>query len=142
MNGNTSKKKTGLAGAEAPPATRTNPRRLHDEGLRIKPLAMTCCSQRGSAARNKNKPPPFARRGFADKAPGDDLLLHGLSHTTIGAAAFHFRVRDGIGWDHSAKFARELERVALVERGLGMGTWDVTFAFWCCCQTFRRGQLL
>ncbi|WP_435013346.1 hypothetical protein, partial [Xanthomonas arboricola] len=25
------------------------------------------------------------------KAPGDDLLSHGLSHTTIGAAAFHFR---------------------------------------------------
>ena len=46
-------------------------------------------------------------RGFGDKAPGDDLLLHGLSHTTIGAAAFHFRVRDGIGWFHSADFTRE-----------------------------------
>ena len=44
---------------------------------------------------------------FRDKAPGDDLLLHGLSHTTIGAAAFHFRVRDGIGWFHSAMVARE-----------------------------------
>ena len=32
----------------------------------------------------------------------DDLLLHGLSHTTIGAGAFHFRVRDGIGWFHTA----------------------------------------
>lgn len=41
------------------------------------------------------------------KAPGDDLLSHGLSHTTIGAAAFHFRVRDGIGWFHSANFTRE-----------------------------------
>ena len=28
-------------------------------------------------------------------------------HTTIGAAAFHFRVRDGIGWCHSAMFTRE-----------------------------------
>ena len=28
-------------------------------------------------------------------------------HTTIGAVAFHFRVRDGIGWFHSAMFARE-----------------------------------
>ena|SRR5690606_7255631 len=28
-------------------------------------------------------------------------------HTTIGAAAFHFRVRDGIGWCHSAMVARE-----------------------------------
>ena len=44
---------------------------------------------------------------FWDKNPGDDLLLHGLGHTTIGAAAFHFRVRDGIGWFHSAMVARE-----------------------------------
>ena len=36
------------------------------------------------------------------KVLGDDLLLHGLSHTTIGAGAFHFRVRDGIGWFHTA----------------------------------------
>ena len=28
-------------------------------------------------------------------------------HTTIGAAAFHFRVRDGIGWCHSAIITRE-----------------------------------
>ena len=27
--------------------------------------------------------------------------------TTIGAAALHFRVRDGIGWGHSAIAARE-----------------------------------
>jgi hypothetical protein len=37
----------------------------------------------------------------------DDLLLHGWSHTTIGAAAFHFRVRDGIGWFHSAMVAEQ-----------------------------------
>mgnify|MGYP003482883151 CR=1 FL=1 len=46
-------------------------------------------------------------RRFGIKNPGDDLLLHGLGHTTIGAAAFHFRVRDGIGWFHSAMVARE-----------------------------------
>ena len=51
-----------------------------------------------------------------DEAPGDDLLLHGLSHTTIGATAFHFRVRDGIGWDHSANVTRELVRVAHTAR--------------------------
>ena len=28
-------------------------------------------------------------------------------HTTMGAAAFHFRVRDGIGWVHSAMVARK-----------------------------------
>ena len=53
------------------------------------------------------KNPTVAGGVFQDKAPGDDLLLHGLSHTTIGAAAFHFRVRDGIGWFHSAIVTRE-----------------------------------
>src|SRR6478752_7779885 len=28
-------------------------------------------------------------------------------HTTIGAYAFHFRVRNGIGWDHAAIITRE-----------------------------------
>ena len=50
---------------------------------------------------------------FWDKAPGDDLLLHGLSHTTIGAVAFHFRVREGIGWYHTAMAAREADGAAL-----------------------------
>ena len=49
---------------------------------------------------------PF-RDGLLGKAPGDDLLLHGLSHTTIGAVAFHFRVREGIGWFHNAMVTRE-----------------------------------
>ena len=30
--------------------------------------------------------------------PGDDLLFHSLSWSTIGAVRFHGRVRDGIGW--------------------------------------------
>ena len=30
--------------------------------------------------------------------PGDDLLFHRLSDSTIGAVRFHGRVRDGIGW--------------------------------------------
>jgi hypothetical protein len=30
--------------------------------------------------------------------PGDDLLFHRLSDSTIGAVWFHGRVRDGIGW--------------------------------------------
>ena len=30
--------------------------------------------------------------------PGDDLLFHCLSNSTIGAVWFHGRVRDGIGW--------------------------------------------
>src|SRR5581483_1390390 len=30
--------------------------------------------------------------------PGNDLLFHCLSSSTIGAVRFHGRVRDGIGW--------------------------------------------
>ena len=30
--------------------------------------------------------------------PGDVLLFHRLSDSTIGAVRFHGRVRDGIGW--------------------------------------------
>ena len=31
-------------------------------------------------------------------------------HTTIGAGAFHFRVRDGIGWDHAAMVAKHWKK--------------------------------
>ena len=77
------------------------------------------------------------RCGGFDEAPGDDLLLHGLSHTTIGAGAFHFRVRDGIGWDHTAKVARERVRVARVIRARSLH-WDLgrNRAFGCVYQTF------
>lgn len=34
--------------------------------------------------------------------PGDDLLFHCLSNSTIGAVWFHGRVRDGIGWGTDA----------------------------------------
>ena len=55
----------------------------------------------------KKENPATVVAGFSGKDPGDDLLSHRLGGTTIGAAAFHFRVRDGIGWFHSAKFTRE-----------------------------------
>ncbi len=39
--------------------------------------------------------------------PGDDLLFHRLSDSTIGAVGFHGRVRDGIGWDTDAMATRQ-----------------------------------
>ena len=70
---------------------------------------------------DQKQTPRFAmNRGVWDEAPGSDLLSHGLSHTTIGAGAFHFRVRDGIGWDHAAVIAERSVLVAQL-RGLGMG---------------------
>src|SRR5438477_7369273 len=79
--------------------------------------------------RAKEKPPDHRSGGF-DEAPGSDLLSHGLSHTTIGASAFHFRVRDGIGWYHAAVSAREAEEFAAAldkeAQRTRIGTWDVT----------------
>ena len=42
--------------------------------------------------------------------PGDDLLSRGLSQSTIGAGAFHYRVRDGIGWMCSAMITRQTKK--------------------------------
>src|SRR5512140_1086372 len=38
--------------------------------------------------------------------PGDDLLSRVLRRSTIGAGAFHGRVRDGIGCSRSANITR------------------------------------
>ena len=71
----------------------------------------------------KKENPAAHAAGFSGVNPGDDLLSHGLSHTTIGAAAFHFRVRDGIGWFHSANFTREAFGVSPQDVSLqGAGT--------------------
>ena len=64
------------------------------------------------ARTGKRKTPAGFPAGVWFEALSDDLLSHGLSHTTIGAGAFHFRVRDGIGWDHTAMVARKAIGVA------------------------------
>ena len=50
------------------------------------------------------------------KAPGRLTLATTYSRvpyrrTTIGDVAFHFRVRDGTGWDHDSKATRPLSRL-------------------------------
>ena len=65
------------------------------------------------------------RMGF-DKAPaskpGDDLLFHYLSSSTIGAVRFHGRVRDGIGWVTDAMVTklwdRRFEALEIVHLGI------------------------
>ena len=98
----------------------------HDRGVRVRVRCEATSWLRTTRQKNSKMGPGLRRDdgqiksprsmccgGFVE-APGDDLLLHGLSHTTIGAGAFHFRVRDGNGWDHTANVARELVRVALI----------------------------
>ena len=69
---------------------------------------------------HKKENPAGLAAGFSGKNPGDDLLSHGLGRTTIGAAAFHFRVRDGIGWFHSANFTRETVGASLIPIKIGV----------------------
>ena len=49
-------------------------------------------------------------------------------HTTIGAGAFHFRVRDGIGWDHAAMVAKHWKRVGQV--AIGARRTIMSFVAW------------
>ena len=56
--------------------------------------------------------------------PGDDLLFHRLSDSTIGAVWFHGRVRDGIGWVTDAMVTklwdRRFEVLEIVHLGNGI----------------------
>ena len=54
----------------------------------------------------KRKPPQENPAGVLGKALAMTYSRMRM-HTTIGAAAFHFRVRNGIGWFHSAMVTRE-----------------------------------
>ena len=84
---------------------------------------VAACLQEASTRAQQKAPPDFSGRAWG-KALSGDLLLHGLSHTTIGAAAFHFRVRDGIGWVHSAMFAEQAVETAhgCASLAYGLGT--------------------
>ena len=51
----------------------------------------------------KNKPRQLRNwRGLMKKIPAATYSCGTYRPTTIGAAAFHFRVRNGTGWDHCA----------------------------------------
>ena len=41
--------------------------------------------------------------------PGDDLLFRALRRSTIGTIWFHFRVRDGTGWDTNVMTTRSIK---------------------------------
>ncbi|WP_228114659.1 hypothetical protein, partial [Stenotrophomonas sp. MYb238] len=53
--------------------------------LQVFAAAQSAGHQESISIPPKSKPPLRKQRGFGDKNPGDDLLSHGLSHTTIGA---------------------------------------------------------
>ena len=57
--------------------------------------------------------------------PGDDLLFHRLSDSTIGAVGFHVRVRDGIGWDTDAMATRQWSRRVVGRRAGGRAVLSI-----------------
>ena len=69
-------------------------------------------ASRARLRRRKEKPPQGDPAGVGCKALAMTYSRMRM-HTTIGAAAFHFRVRNGIGWFHSAMVTRERVEVAV-----------------------------
>ncbi len=89
------------------------PRQIASAAVRPTPAWFAMLGQdNASGSSTQSKRPPIGWPFALDKAPGSVLLSHGECHTTIGAGAFHFRVRDGVGWDHTAMAARESVRCA------------------------------
>src|SRR6478752_9381387 len=83
---------------------------------------MSLTSYRAAPPRAKTTKPPLGMPAAALKniangffeapvsKPGDDLLFHCLSSSTIGAVRFHGRVRDGIGWVTDAMVTKLWDR--------------------------------
>ena len=100
---------------------------------------MSLTSYRAAPPRAKAKKPPLGMpaaaflkivNGFFRPTPaakpGDDLLFHSLSWSTIGAVRFHGRVRDGIGWVTDAMATklwgqRKTRILEIVHLGNGIG---------------------
>jgi hypothetical protein len=67
----------------------------------------------------KRTPDSFRNLGFITLAMSYSRTTYRC--TTIGAAAFHFRVRNGNGWDHCARITRRLAKLKLARGGIGGG---------------------
>ena len=59
-------------------------------------------------------------------------------HTTIGAVAFHFRVRDGNGWGHNAIVTEQAGEAALGAPAC-MG-WDIVASESVEVTTYRKSK--
>lgn len=96
---------------------RTAPPRVTDAGIRLERRG---CLRKAGRTRGYVRGPsaPEARktsewvffRCTPAAMPGDVLLFQRLSVSTIGAAWFHVRVRDGIGWVTGAMATKQWSR--------------------------------
>ena len=73
----------------------STPRHQKCSGLLLKKPSTNC----GTAFRTIYKTDKFRMSNESEfRRPGSDLLSRALRQSTIGAAEFHGRVRNGIGW--------------------------------------------
>src|SRR5205814_9641076 len=82
------------------------PRRLDRLPSGFPARRLLCSGRRCQKTKN---PTEINRVGFLVLATSYSRTT--FRRTTIGAAAFHFRVRNGNGWGHCAKVTRDLLRV-------------------------------
>jgi hypothetical protein len=100
---------------------------------------MTRYARAMSCAQRARRAVAQSSRATALGKPGDDLLSRALRHSTIGAGAFHGRVRDGIGCSRSARITRptkggdksgpnvpDLHRAQAAQRALAQQRWALT----------------
>ncbi len=73
--------------------------------------------------------------------PGGDLLSRTLRHSTLGAEAFHGRVRDGIGWGRLARATgpAEIKGMARPQGSPEGKVWSVGAASSPVCPAARQG---
>ena len=76
----------------------------------------TICGTAFQTIHNADKFGMLCESGF--RRPGSDLLSRALRQSTIGAAEFHGRVRNGIGWDICAitTWSSELANIHIKRR--------------------------
>ena len=73
---------------------------------------------------NKEPQDPFGTWGSSTLAMSYSRTTYRC--TTIGAAAFHFRVRNGNGWCHCARITRRLVKPKLARGGRGRSRFNFT----------------
>ena len=81
-----------------------------------------------SKQRNKEPQAPFGTWGSSTLAMSYSRTTYRC--TTIGAAAFHFRVRNGNGWSHCARITRRLAKPKLARGGRGAVSLQLHQKFW------------
>ena len=105
-----------------------NPARFLSRGSSLFVMAGSSCDESFSAW-------TLSRFGCANVLgrPGSDRLSRGLSRSTMGAGGFNGRVRNGIGWNSSARTTRSAKNVCTIPALVGRRDLNTTLLNELCC---------